>query len=338
MPASVINISNPKGGTGKTSTTIGTAYELSKSGKRVLIINFDAHAGDTKATLQVEDSNQKKTITEAIKRHDLSLAILNIKENLDLIPGDLSLSSLDQYFRKIYPEHPEERNKHLNKLIKPLRHDYDYIFIDVGSSYSVLLNNAILASDYIVIALQARSPSLKAVNKFIPIVKELVQTVDPTIEIKPKLIGILPTVYDKSIPSERRVLDNAREVYEEAMFETTIRFYQRIANWSNNGITDNPNDEWDKKALKLYRSFGEEMIERIRIIEEENINLLEKYASESTRPVKIFGDMPKKSILVPEDLHYRLKSAATEHGMYIPDIIDESFSLWTQRKRDEEIY
>jgi len=335
MLASVINVSNPKGGTGKTITTIGTAYELSKSGKRVLIINFDAHAGDTKAILQVEDSNQKRTITEAIKRHDLSLAVHNIKENLDLIPGDLSLSNLDQYLRKIYPEHPEERNKHLSKLIKPLRHDYDYIFIDVGSSYSILLYNAILASDYIVIALQTQSPSLKSVKKFIPIVKELVQTVDPTIEIKPKLIGILPTQYDKSSSSETRVLDNAREVYEEAMFENPVRFYQRIAKWIDNGIADNPNDEWNKKALKLYRSFGEEMIERIRIIEEENINLLEKYASESTRPVKTSVDMPKKSILVPGDLHYRLKYAATEYGMYIPEIIDESFSLWIQRKKDE---
>lgn len=335
MLASVINFSNPKGGTGKTITTIGTAYELSKSGKRVLIINLDAHPEDTKAILQVEDSNQKKTITEAIKRHDLSLAVHNIKENLDLIPGDLSLSNLDQYLRKIYPEHPEERNTHLSKLIKPLRHYYDYIFIDVGSSFSILLNNAILASDYIVITLQTQSPSLRSVQKFIPIVKALVQTVDSTIEIKPKLIGILPTLYDESSSSETRVLDNAHEIYEEGMFENSIRFYQGIANWIDNGIADIPNDEWDKKALKLYRSFGEEMIERIRLIEEENINFLEKYASESTEPVKTSADMPKKSILVPGDLHYRLKSAATEHGMYIPEIINESFNLWTQRKRDE---
>lgn len=265
MSAIVLNISNFKGGTGKTTTTVGTAYELSKLGHRVLVIDFDPQADSTAMLLPKLDLDDNTTIFEAIQNKDLTQARYVVKENLDLIASDLDLTGLSDYLYKMYPRRLNERNRHLSTLIEPLKVEYDYIFIDVPPTVSVMTNNAFASSDYIVLALQTQGASLRATKKLIPEIRQLVESLD----IQPKILGVLAVIHSKSSATDKRIMKEAHELFEEAMFENIVQHRERIKAWGEDGISDNPSDHWDKNALDQYRAFGEEIIKRITRMEEE---------------------------------------------------------------------
>lgn len=264
MNAKVINISNFKGGTGKTTTTVGTAYELSKLGYRVLVIDFDPQADSTAMLLPKLDLDENITIFEAIHHGDLSLAKYEVKDNLDLIASDLDLTGLGDYLYKMHPQRLNERNSYLSKLIQPLKSEYDYIFIDVPPTVSVMTNNAFASSDYIVLALQTQGASLRATKKLIPEIRQLVES----LEIQPRILGVLAVIHSKSSATDKRIMKEAHELFEDAMFKNIVQHRERIKAWGEEGITDNENDHWDRNALEQYRLFGQEIIERINELEE----------------------------------------------------------------------
>ena len=66
-----------------------------------------------------------------------------------------SLEKLPQY----------DRNLVLQKLIQPLKANYDFVILDIPPTLSTLVNNAVLASDYIILVLQTQSANYEGVFK-----------------------------------------------------------------------------------------------------------------------------------------------------------------------------
>ena len=142
---------NIKGGVGKTTLTILTAMALSKEGKKVLIIDADTQANLTQFLYKV--SHDDKTIFSALTEN-MSAEKLIIKApakdypNLDLIPADVSLFTLNEYL-----DLQTGREKTVYRWFKDnysALKDYDYIFIDLSPSYDLTARNFMILSDSII--------------------------------------------------------------------------------------------------------------------------------------------------------------------------------------------
>lgn len=115
-------MANHKGGVGKTTTTLTTASILAKQGYKVLCVDLDAQANLTLSLLR-EDA-EYDTIADAITQ-EKALPIVNVFENFDIVPSSLSLTKLELSMMGVM-----QREYVISDKLKPLRVEYDYIFLD----------------------------------------------------------------------------------------------------------------------------------------------------------------------------------------------------------------
>ena len=152
---------NFKGGVGKTTISVLAADHFSRAGKKVLLVDLDAQAS---ATLFFENSygaiTPTRSLFNSLQKESLRPSICHLDDNLDLIPGDWDMSLWNQTLEKL-PQ--RDRNLVLKHFLEPLQNDYDYIILDVPPTLSTLVNNAVLASDYIILVLQTQSSSYEGV-------------------------------------------------------------------------------------------------------------------------------------------------------------------------------
>lgn len=170
MGCKVTSIINMKGGVGKTTITINLAYYLAGNlDKKVLIIDFDPQANASSAYLEYEQYDKlldaRKVISEIFtdidriigpvsKRNPKLLTLDDLTVNvrkfnnggrIDLVASELELSKV---LERTGGGAIEER---LDLLLSDKKEAYDYILIDCSPTYSVLTNNSLRASDYVLI-------------------------------------------------------------------------------------------------------------------------------------------------------------------------------------------
>lgn len=259
--ARVINIANFKGGVGKTTTTTVTAYCLSKLGYKCLVIDFDPQGNATEILLP-EFNYDLPTIHEALLEKNLKRALHPVKDNLDIITADLDLVGfslmLDKERRSV-----DEKAMVLRDLIQPLRSEYDYIFIDVPPTISDFTNNALTASDYVIIVLQTQGHSFSAAEKFLPYITQIADNYNENLN----LLGIVPVLHTKNASVDQFVIKQAKEYFAQALFNSVIHIRERVKYYAFGGISDSENDRWDKEALGQFEALGKEVIQRIEEIE-----------------------------------------------------------------------
>lgn len=152
-----------KGGVGKSKLSTMFAYLTDKFNLKVLMIDKDLQATLTKdlaKTFKVE--LPRVNFYEGLKNGNLASSIVHLTDNLDLIPGTFDLMLLPKLTRSWTFEN---ESRLLATLLAPLKSDYDLIIIDTVPTPSVYTNNAIVASDYVMIPLQAEEESTNNINE-----------------------------------------------------------------------------------------------------------------------------------------------------------------------------
>lgn len=238
MFCKVISVTNQKGGVGKTTTTVNLAAALSSAGKKVLVIDDDPQ-GNLTASLGYTPAEQKRTITnlmlsaidypEDIDLH-IGKAILQTDAGMDLIPANKRLSDaaarlqvmqLSQY--NAVGETDRACEKVMSSITEMLRKKYDYIIIDCGLKYELLTVNALAASDYCIIPVQAHFLA----SEGIPEVLELIRSVQAKFNPLLKIAGILVTMYQ----SKPQLCESIRESVVD-VYGTKINVFERPIEYS----------------------------------------------------------------------------------------------------------
>ena len=98
-------------------------------------------------------------------------------------------------------------------LLEHLRSSYDYIIIDCGLKHELLTVNALAASDYCIIPVQAYFLA----SEGIPEVLELVKSVREKFNPRHQTAGILLTMYQSRPQLCRSVRESVGEIYGEAL-------------------------------------------------------------------------------------------------------------------------
>lgn len=89
----IIEISNQKGGVNKTTLTFNMGYLLSEQGKRTLVIDADPQ-GNLSTIFNVDDG-MKNIYNVLLEQEPLQKAIIEVEENLHLIPGGIELANFE---------------------------------------------------------------------------------------------------------------------------------------------------------------------------------------------------------------------------------------------------
>ena len=142
-------------------------------------------------------------------------------------------------------------------LLEPLRPKYDYIIIDCGLKHELLTVNALAASDYCIIPVQAHFLA----SEGIPDVLELVKSVRMKFNPDLKIAGILLTMYQSRPQLCQSVKASVGEIYGEAfhVFQRPIEYSIKVAECPAAGQSI---FEYAPKnaAAESYRSLAEEVL------------------------------------------------------------------------------
>lgn len=265
----VLSFANFKGGVGKTSTTALTAYNLAKLGKKVLVIDFDAQANITSMLVKTKNLGVtddtiitiNKTLMYAINNEvPLSEIVLSITDNLDLIPNAVDFSIYSRYLEKNF-DSEFDKISFFKNLLEPLKHQYDFIFIDVPPTLSLLNDTAFYSCDQIIIVLQTQERSLSGAEVF---VEYLVENIKNEFNSNVDVLGILPVLSKKGSPVDQEILRAATDEFgEEWIFDSKINIMERIKRMDMQGITDNPRDVHDKNVHLKFTNVANELLERL---------------------------------------------------------------------------
>ena len=272
MLCNVLSISNQKGGVGKTSSALNLGAALNIAGKKALLIDNDPQ-GNLTAALGYTPAEQPRTLANLLLAaidypEDLELhlqrAILRMESGIDLIPANrrlvdaaarLQVMQLSQY--NAVGEMDRACEKVMATLLEPLKLQYDYIIIDCGLKHELLTVNALAASDYCIIPVQAHFLA----SEGIPDVLELVKSVQAKFNPNLKIAGILLTMYQSRPQLCQSVKASVDEIYGEAfhVFQRPIEYSIKVAECPAAGQSI---FEYAPKnaAAESYRSLAEEVL------------------------------------------------------------------------------
>lgn len=158
-----IAIANQKGGIGKTTSSIELSACFKNRGYSVLLVDLEMQCDTTKYS---GGNIFKSGSYEAIKgTTSIQEAIQHVNE-YDLLASSPALSNSDVEF-----SNPTDVLK-LRKALKEVDDDYDFIIMDTHPSRNRLLNMAYIASDYIIVPVEADDASIDGLKSIFKDLKE----------------------------------------------------------------------------------------------------------------------------------------------------------------------
>lgn len=213
----IICIANQKGGVGKTTTALNIGAALCRAEKKVLLIDLDPQA-NLSDYLGYEGTT--KTICDlmldAANNRELNFdgCIQKNKENLDYIPSSIALSGAEIFLATAFC-----REGILKKVTSSQSlHHYDYIIIDCLPSLGILLTNALVAGDKLLIPVQAQKFALDGLDALLGVYDLVKTNINHSLEIA----GILITMADNTNMA-KAVEQNLQMRFSKELFETKIR-------------------------------------------------------------------------------------------------------------------
>jgi len=254
----VISCAIPKGGSGKTTTAINLSAALTRQGKTVLLVDADPQA-NLSQSLGVQEEPERNLFTELLKEisgegGELHEAIVHTRSGLDIIPSVLELAGAELELVSVYG-----REQVFSWMLEKMRNEYDYVFIDCPPAIGMLTVNALVASDYILMPLQAEFLPLKGVRSFMYHLKAI-KKLNKNLEI----IGFVVTKYDERKIMNRETNEELEKEFGEKTFHTHIRSNIQLANAQRAGLDIFSFDQHCHGA-EDYGTLAEEFLQKMEI-------------------------------------------------------------------------
>ena len=264
MSATIMTFYNEKGGVGKTSTIAMVGYNLAKMGYRVLLIDYDPQANLTEVMIKTAGNHssivtiQKSLMTAINDGTPINDIRINIMPNLFLIPTASDFYLYPRYIERMFPNEVDRVMSFSTLITDRMRELYDFIFVDVPPTFTITNDAVFYACDQMIIMLQTQIRSFGGAKR---VVSYLQKNLIDEFHAKIDILGVLPVMSKKKSKIDEETLQDARDYFQENMFNNVIYLMNRVKNMDKTGITDK--DRWDEIAHKAFIGVIHEMLDRL---------------------------------------------------------------------------
>ncbi|SDJ95671.1 ParA family protein [Streptomyces indicus] len=253
-PAKIIAMCNQKGGVGKTTSTINLGAALAEYGRRVLLVDFDPQ-GALSVGLGVNPMELDLTVYNLLMERGMAADEVLLKTavpNMDLLPSNIDLSAAEvQLVSEV------ARESTLQRALKPLMQDYDYIVIDCQPSLGLLTVNALTAAHKVIVPLECEFFALRGVALLTETIEKVQERLNPDLELD----GILATMYDSRTVHSREVLARVVEAFDDHVYHTVIG---RTVRFPETTVAGEPITTYASNSVgaAAYRQLAREVLAR----------------------------------------------------------------------------
>ncbi|MBA3509136.1 MAG: AAA family ATPase [Thermoleophilaceae bacterium] len=246
--AKVIAFTNQKGGVAKTTTTLNLAAAFVESGHRALCIDLDPQGNLTMSQGIDPDSLD-------VSMYDVLVHDMSIREVIRKREVDVACASIDLAGAEIAMSTKIGRERSLEKALRPIKEDYDFICIDTPPSLGLLTINALTASDKVIVPVQCEYLSMRGLVQLQNTLSMIRENLNPDVEIE----GILPTLVDSRTVHAKEAIEILEENFGDRVFASRITKTVRFAEAPVKGMSV-LKYEPDGKAAYAYRQLAKEVL------------------------------------------------------------------------------
>ena len=256
----VLAITNRKGGTGKTMTSVSLGAALARQGKKVLIVDADSQHSAT-VSLGVKEPDKLAVslatiMLNIINENELDWAdgIIPHNEGMSLLPSNTQLAGMEITLAPIMMG----RETVIRQYIDKVRSLYDYVLIDTAPTLDLLAVNSLAAADSVIIPVTPKYLDAKGLELLLKSIAQTRRHINPKLEI----CGILLTMVDKRANITKDIISMIIQAYGEniRIFNEPIPHSVRAVETSATGASifeHEPNG----KVAAAYASLAREVLE-----------------------------------------------------------------------------
>ena len=252
--ATVISITNQKGGVGKTTSAVNIAYYLAKQGKKTLLVDFDPQ-GNATSGLGINKQELTGTMSDVMLEEKLLVDIIlpTDHKHLFIAPATPHLANTEAELAQA-----NRRFTRLKNAIGTLP-EYDFVIIDSPPSLSLLTVNGLIAAQYVLLPVQAEFYALEGLGQLLETMKLVRKSMNPTLD----LLGVLPTMVDGRTTLSGQVHEEIKKHFPGKVFKATIPRNIRLAEAPSHGLPVGAYDKFSKGA-RAYKAVTKEVLERVK--------------------------------------------------------------------------
>ena len=175
--------------------------------------------------------------------------------NLSICPANIDLTGAEVELISL-----PEREKILSVALQEVRDTYDYVIIDCPPSLGQMTVNALTASDYILIPVQAEYYALEGLEQLLETYSRVKNSSNPSL----KFLGIVITMFDARTQLAHQVEEEVRSLFPEQVFQTIIPRNVRLSEAPSRG---QPIMVYDKRSrgAKAYKALTKEIMRKKKV-------------------------------------------------------------------------
>lgn len=261
----VLSIINQKGGVGKTTSCANIGAALAQQGLRVLLVDLDPQAHLSISFDRMPEPGDPSVYTLLTQGHAFAdVSQPTQTEGLSIAPTNLDLTGAESELSNEIGREGILRLA-LHELARS-KDAPDLVLLDCPPSLGTLSLNALVASDYVVVPLQAEFFALQGMAQLLDVLERVKRRLNPRIE----LAGILVGLFSKQRNLSREVLEELNHHFGELVFPTQVRVNVRLAEAPSHGQTIFEYAP-DSTAADQFREIAAELAMRIGLADEDEL-------------------------------------------------------------------